>query len=72
MEAAKRAIAFDLRKARGIAEIDAITDRAANLGICRQRWEVDARFSPEHGRVKLDSLRTAKPSIPGIADIGRI
>lgn len=78
MEAARRAVSFDLRSAHAslhgderIAEIDRITDRAARLGICRQRWEVDPRFAPKSGRAKQDGIGR-RPSIPGIGDIGRI
>lgn len=72
MEAARRAISFDLRSASVslggdelIAEIDRITDRAARLGICRQRYECDPRFAPKQTSVR-------RSSIPGIVDIGRI
>lgn len=79
MEAARRAISFDLRSACAslrddelIAEIDRITDRAARLGICRQRWEVDPRFAPKAARVKQESGKRLHAAIPGIGDIGRI
>ncbi len=83
MESARRHIASELRlavamhladKGAMIAEIDALTDRAAKLGICRERWEYDPRFAPfSPSRFGVETRgRKPKPYIPGIDSIGGI
>lgn len=69
-EAAARHIAAELKFAAQIPddgarieEIDRITDRAARLGLCRARTDVDSRFVSQRAK-------RAKPHIPGILDIG--
>lgn len=84
MEAARRNMAASLKEAAcalvdfnaRISAIDAITDRAAALGICRARWEFDPRFGPVSAFGKIEKIETRgrKPlnRIPGSGDIGRI
>lgn len=55
-----------------IAEIDAITEQAANLGLCRHAWESDPAFEPRGSIVGETRGRKPKAYIPGTDSIGRI
>lgn len=71
---AKRHIATELRNAVSmhhegivdhqtmISEIDRITDQAAKLGLCRNRWESDPAFEPRGSISHETRGRKPKPA----------